>query len=70
MDKRITLAIILLFLTFYHLTANSVIRSAPEGKPFVELGDKAPLLTDELIKAHEEKKIILLMFGNPDHCRY
>lgn len=46
------------------------LRGLPEGKPRVEVGDKAPLDTADLKKAHEEGKVILLMFGNPDHCIY
>jgi thioredoxin-related protein len=42
----------------------------PEGKSKVGLGDKAPLETADLKKAHEEGKVILLMFGNVDHCIY
>ncbi len=44
------------------------LRGLPEGKSRVEVGDNAPLTTDDLRKAHEDGKVILLMFGNPDHC--
>ncbi|HAS17977.1 MAG TPA: hypothetical protein DCR39_08870 [Nitrospiraceae bacterium] len=46
------------------------IRGAPEGESGVKIGDKAPLETEDLKRAHKEGKVILLMFGNPDHCRY
>ncbi len=46
------------------------LRGLPEGKSNVEVGDKAPLDTADLKKAHEEGKVILLMFGNVDHCIY
>ena len=46
------------------------IRGAPEGKPLVRVGDRAPLEAEDLKKAHGDGKVILLMFGNPDHCRY
>ncbi|MBI5286248.1 MAG: thioredoxin family protein [Deltaproteobacteria bacterium] len=46
------------------------LRGLPEGKPRVEVGDMAPLETEDLKNAHEEGKVILLMFGNPDHCIY
>lgn len=46
------------------------LRGLPEGKPRVEVGSQAPLDTEDLRKAHEEGKAILLMFGNPDHCIY
>ena len=47
-----------------------VIRGSPEGEPLVRVGDRAPLETEDIKKAHEDGKVILLMFGNPDHCRY
>lgn len=62
--------IVLWFSLYSHLISHAVIRGAPEGKPRVQVGDKAPLDTADLKKAHDEGKIILLMFGNPDHCRY
>ena len=46
------------------------LRGLPEGKSRVEVGDMAPLETADLRKANEEGKVILLMFGNPDHCVY
>lgn len=52
------------------LTSHAGLRGLPEGKPRVEVGDKAPLETDDLRSAHEQNKIILLMFGNVDHCIY
>lgn len=51
-------------------TSYAGLRGMPEGKPRVEVGSKAPLDTEDLRKAHEEGKAILLMFGNPDHCIY
>ncbi len=46
------------------------IRGAPEGEPLVRVGDRAPLEAEDIKKAHDAGKVILLMFGNPDHCRY
>ncbi|MBI3399338.1 MAG: thioredoxin fold domain-containing protein [Deltaproteobacteria bacterium] len=46
------------------------LRGLPEGKSRVQVGDSAPLETEDLSKAHEEGKVILLMFGNIDHCLY
>lgn len=46
------------------------LRGLPEGKSRVQVGDIAPLDTADLKKAHEEGKVILLMFGNVDHCIY
>ncbi|MBI5048019.1 MAG: thioredoxin fold domain-containing protein [Deltaproteobacteria bacterium] len=62
--------IVLCFSLYSHLISHAVIRGAPEGKPRVQVGNNAPLETDDLRKAHEQGKVILLMFGNPDHCRY
>lgn len=42
----------------------------PEGKSTIQVGDIAPLDTEDLREAHAEGKIILLLFGNPDHCLY
>jgi len=57
-----------LFLMAHNLRAGVV--GTPEGKPRIEIGDKAPLITPELIKANKEGKVILLMFGNTWHCQY
>lgn len=46
------------------------LRGLPEGKSKVAVGDMAPLDTADLKAAHKEGKVILLMFGNPDHCIY
>jgi thioredoxin-related protein len=48
--------------------ASGVVRGMPEGEAAVEVGSPAPLVAEDLKKAHAEKKAILLMFGNPDHC--
>lgn len=52
------------------LMAEAGLRGLPEGKPRVEVGTAAPLDLEGLKKAHEEGKVILLMFGNPTHCIY
>lgn len=71
MIKKIPIIIIAIaFMHFCPLSSEAGLRSMPEGKPVVELGEPAPLNTDELKKAHNEGKAILLMFGNPDHCTY
>ena len=64
------LFILLSFLAFLSSFAEAGLRGMPEGKSNVQVGDKAPLVTEELQKAHEEGKVILLMFGNIDHCIY
>jgi len=66
--RRYLLVILILILFPFHSYAG--LRGMPEGKPRVEVGDKAPLETADLKKAHEQGKVILLMFGNPDHCIY
>ena len=60
----------LLFFIFFPIVSHAGLRGLPEGKSKVEVGDKAPLDTADLKKAHEEGKVILLMFGNIDHCIY
>lgn len=62
------LVILIMLLSPLHSYAG--LRGMPEGKPRVEVGDKAPLETEDLKKAHKDGKVILLMFGNPDHCIY
>lgn len=59
----------LIFMVF-PVISSAVLRGLPEGKSLVQVGDNAPLETADLKKAHEEGKVILLMFGNPDHCIY
>lgn len=54
----------------FPIVSHAALRGAPEGKTKVQVGDKAPLDTADLKDAHDDGKIILLMFGNPDHCRY
>lgn len=63
----------LLFTVFsmvYPVISHAVLRGLPEGKSRIQVGDKAPLDTADLKKAHEEGKVIFLMFGNIDHCIY
>lgn len=67
--KHRALLLAFLFLVF-PIISHAALRGLPEGKPRIEVGDKAPLDTKDLRKAHEEGKAILLMFGNPDHCIY
>ncbi|MBI5682810.1 MAG: thioredoxin family protein [Deltaproteobacteria bacterium] len=60
---------IIMLICFFSISYAGL-RGMPDGKPRVEVGDKAPLETADLKKAHEDGKVILLMFGNPDHCIY
>lgn len=61
---------LLSFLVLSFTFAEAGLRGLPEGRPNVQVGDKAPLESADLKKAHEEGKVILLMFGNVDHCIY
>src|SRR3989304_1460430 len=44
------------------------IRGIARGEPKIKIGDKAPLTTPELEKAHKEGKVIALQLGFPPHC--
>lgn len=57
-------------IALFPITSAAGIRGLPEGKSKVVIGEPAPLEADDLKQAHKEGKIILLMFGNPDHCTY
>lgn len=67
--KKLWSFILLAILFLPHNIQGGVI-GTPDGKPAVRVGDKAPLVTEELRKAHGEGKVILLMFGNPWHCQW
>lgn len=54
----------------FTVSARAGLRGLPEGKSKVAVGEPAPLETADLKTAHKEGKVILLMFGNPDHCTY
>ncbi|MBI5327055.1 MAG: thioredoxin family protein [Deltaproteobacteria bacterium] len=68
--KSQILLLLTVFLMLYPVISHAVLRGLPEGKSRIEVGDKAPLDTADLKKANEEGKVILLMFGNIDHCIY
>lgn len=44
------------------------IRGIARGESKIKVGDRAPLLIPDMIKAHEEGKVIALMLGYPSHC--
>lgn len=44
------------------------IRGIARGESKIKVGDKAPLVTTELKKAHEQGKVIVLMLGYSSHC--
>lgn len=65
----------LLLLTFYFLliplpayATNLPIRGMARGESKIKVGDKAPLITEELQRAHEEGRVIALMLGYQTHC--
>lgn len=66
--RRTFVFCLLIFILFLPITSHAHLRGMPEGKPMVEVGERAPLETDDLRKAHADGKAIALMFGNPDHC--
>lgn len=71
--KRLRNHIAVLFFCFTAIALSPIasaagIRGLPEGKSRVVTGEPAPLDADDLKQAHNEGKVILLMFGNPDHC--
>lgn len=66
-----------LLLTFYFLLLSTVshatelpIRGMARGESKIKIGDKAPLLTPELDKAHKQGKVIALMLGFESHCNW
>lgn len=68
--KRFIFSLCTLIFMVSPVISSAVLRGLPEGKSRVQVGDNAPLETSDLKKANEEGKVILLMFGNPDHCIY
>lgn len=69
--NRITvLFICAMVIMSFPVTSGAGLRGLPEGNSKVVIGGPAPLETDDLKRAHNEGKVILLMFGNPDHCIY
>lgn len=44
------------------------IRGQPIGESKIKVGEKAPLITPDLEKAHNEGKVIVLMLGYQTHC--
>lgn len=47
---------------------NLPIRGIARGEPKIKIGDKAPLTTPELERAHKKGKVIALQLGFPPHC--
>lgn len=44
------------------------LRGIARGESKIKVGDMAPLITEELARAHEEGKVIALMLGYQTHC--
>jgi thioredoxin-related protein len=60
-----------LFLILFSIpvyATNLSIRGMARGESRIKVGDKAPLITEELQRAHEEGKVIALMLGYQTHC--
>lgn len=55
------------FLTIAHAT-NLPIRGVARGEPKIKVGDRAPLIMEELTEANRDGKVIALMLGYPNHC--
>ena len=47
---------------------NLPIRGIARGESKIRIGDKAPLTTPELERAHKEGKVIALQLGFSSHC--
>ena len=56
-----------LFISSSHAT-ELPIRGIARGESKIKAGDKAPLVTTELEKAHKEGKVIALQLGYSSHC--
>ena len=67
--KKLAFVFCFILLALCNLNASGV-KGTPQGKAGVAVGEKAPLITEELRKAHKDGKAILLMFGNTWHCQY
>jgi thioredoxin-related protein len=57
-----------LIIPFLSLARDLPIRGQPKGESKIKVGDKAPLITPDLEKAHNEGKVIALMLGYQTHC--
>lgn len=73
MYKKILIMLFLIsFLAFslsdFSEATNLPLRGIARGEPKIKVGDKAPLITPDLEKAHNEGKVIALMLGYQTHC--
>ncbi|MBI3353632.1 MAG: thioredoxin family protein [Nitrospirae bacterium] len=71
--RLFTAIILLCFLSISAFISGSLatelpIRGQARGESKIKVGDKAPLITPELEKAHKEGKVIALMLGYQSHC--
>jgi hypothetical protein len=68
MHSRLASCLFLLVLLF-PVSGNALMRGQPDdANLIVREGDAAPLDAQDLKKAHEDGKAIVLMFGNVDQC--
>ncbi|MBI5039355.1 MAG: hypothetical protein HZC13_06305 [Nitrospirae bacterium] len=58
----------LILFSFPAYASNLPIRGQARGESKIKVGDKAPLITEELQSAHEGGKVIALMLGYQTHC--
>jgi hypothetical protein len=64
-------AFILMVLAFTASPARAVLTEMADDKTLkIHVGDKLPMDLEVVRKAHDEGKVIVLMFGNVDHCLY
>ncbi|MBI5892374.1 MAG: hypothetical protein HZB79_01780 [Deltaproteobacteria bacterium] len=64
-----SLLLTLFFILSSHASATELpIRGIARGESNIKVGDKSPLITEELKKANSEAKVIALMLGYPSHC--
>ncbi|MBI5039200.1 MAG: hypothetical protein HZC13_05510 [Nitrospirae bacterium] len=64
----LTSYLVLILFSFPAYASNLPIRGQARGESKIKVGDKAPLITEELQRAHEEGKVIALMLGYQTHC--
>lgn len=62
------ITISIFFLSFPLFATDLPIRGIARGESKIKVGDKAPLVTTELEKAHREGKVIALQLGYSSHC--
>src|SRR3990172_7070361 len=64
----LTSYLLLILFSIPAYASNLPIRGQARGESKIKVGDKAPLITEELQMAHEGGKVIALMLGYQTHC--